>query len=71
MRPRQTRFTASGLALLPAVHVFSDEPFKATDEHTHWFLFRRSAQGTCLRARFMSYPRPITSRQRIQRNIFE
>jgi len=35
MRPRQTRFTASGLALLPAVHVFSDEPFKATDEHTH------------------------------------
>ncbi|MGE8146960.1 hypothetical protein ACQKP7_17440, partial [Pseudomonas frederiksbergensis] len=34
-RPRQTCFTASDLALLPAVHVFSDEPSKATDEHTH------------------------------------
>jgi len=50
MRLRQICFTASDLALLPAVHVFSDEPFKATDEHTHWFLSRRSAQGTCLRA---------------------
>ena len=33
MRPRQKLHT-SDLAYKPAVHVFTDEPSKATDEHT-------------------------------------
>ncbi|SDV11151.1 hypothetical protein SAMN05216202_5196 [Pseudomonas mucidolens] len=39
-RDRDKLLHTSDLALLPAVHVSSDEPIKATDEHT--LIFRQA-----------------------------
>jgi len=59
MRPRQLLHT-SGLALLPAVHVSSDEPIKATDEHTHSV----NSRPTVSTAPNEAFPRPVTGQDR-------
>ena len=69
MRPRQKLHT-SDLAYTPAVHVFTDEPFKATDEHTPLIFLKDDQPKAFLPCLLMSYPRPAIGQCRTQSVTF-
>ena len=69
MRPRQALHHVRP-GLIARVHVFTDEPSKATDAHTSLIFLKDDQPKAPLQCLLMSYPRPAIGQCRTQSVTF-